>query len=293
MDIETLELETPFGNPSSVFVYLLDSKILIDAGFCSIDNAEKISTLEPEMAVITHHHVDHVGYIFFEEIPFYMHQTELELLKMYEDPSEFIAWQVEICDRYNISREYLKPLKILSKLKLKIRGIAKSLEELELRTILVPGHSPGHLCIFADNALFSGDAILSETTPNLSFYSRSELGEYLKALEDLKKMDIEVIYPAHEKRINDPIERIDALLEHYKKRVQEVLEILEEPLEVEEIARRIEWSIEYEKLDPFNRLLANLETLAYLDFLKDKGLVREVKNGKVRFIRTCYLREIP
>ncbi|MEM0203285.1 MAG: hypothetical protein QXO16_04805 [Archaeoglobaceae archaeon] len=45
MDVEVLELEIPFENPSSVFVYLLDSRILIDAGFCSIDNAEKIRSL--------------------------------------------------------------------------------------------------------------------------------------------------------------------------------------------------------------------------------------------------------
>ncbi|MEM0203283.1 MAG: hypothetical protein QXO16_04795 [Archaeoglobaceae archaeon] len=105
-------------------------------------------------------------------------------------------------------------------------------------------------------------------------------------------MEIEVIYPAHERRINDPINRIDALIEHYKGRVREVLEILEKPLEVEEIARRVKWSVDYEKLDPFNRLLANLETLAYLSFLKEKGLVREVQDGRIKFVRTSFRKEI-
>ncbi len=288
MEVEILELEVPFRDPNSVFVYFLDSKILIDAGFCSIDNAERISELEPEVAVVTHHHVDHVGYLFFSEIPFYMHPAEIELVKIYEKPETFIDWQKEICRKYSISSEYLRPLEVLSKLRLRIRGSLKSSEELKLQTIVVPGHSPGHICVFADNALFSGDAILSETTPNLSFYPHLEagLGEYLEALENIKRMDIEVIYPAHEKRIDDPTERIDALIEHYKERLREVLEILDEPLEVEEIARRVRWSVDYEKLDPLNRLLANLETLAYLSFLKSRGLVRVIQETKIKFFRT-------
>lgn len=288
MEIEILELEIPFRDPDSAFVYLLDSKILIDAGFCSIDNAERISELEPEVAVVTHHHVDHVGYLFFSDIPFYMHPVEIELVKIYEKPEIFIDWQKETFEKYGINSEYLKPLEILSKLRLRIRGSLRSFEDLKLQTIVVPGHSPGHICVFADNALFSGDAILSRTTPNLSFYPHfgAGLGEYLVALENIKRMEVEVIYPAHEKKIDDPVERIDALIEHYMERLQEVLEILEEPLEVEEIAKRVSWSVDYEKLDPLNKLLANLETLAYLGFLESRGLVKVIQNTKIKFFRT-------
>lgn len=219
VDIEILELEVPFENPSSSFVYLLDSKILVDAGFCSADNAEKIRDLDPEIAIITHHHIDHVGYVFFANLQFYMHPLEIGLMKLYETPEAFIKWQADICNRYGIDLEYIKPLKVLSKLALRIRGSLRSFEELNLEVLTIPGHSPGHLCVLADNALFSGDAILSDTTPNLSFYPHLEVGleEYLKALENLKRGEIEVIYPAHEKRINNPTERIEVSLNTTRK----------------------------------------------------------------------------
>ncbi|MEM4472581.1 MAG: MBL fold metallo-hydrolase [Archaeoglobaceae archaeon] len=286
MDVEILELEIPFKNPSSVYVYLLDSRVLVDAGFCSTSNVEKIAELEPELCVITHHHIDHVGYAFFSDIPFYLSKTEAELIKIYENPKTFLDWQREVCRRYGIPESYLKPLEILQMLNLKLKGKIKYAEKLEcLEFIVIPGHSPGHLCILKDNALFSGDAILSETTPNLSFYQHFPAGleDYISSLERLKNLEIEVIYPAHEKRIYDPIDRIEALIDHYKQRLIEVVEILEKPSSVEEIARNIKWTVKYEKLDPFNKYLANLETLAYLRYLKNRGIVKEIFEGIVKF----------
>ncbi|MEM0203284.1 MAG: hypothetical protein QXO16_04800 [Archaeoglobaceae archaeon] len=65
-----------------------------------------------------------------------MHPIEIELLKVYEEPKTFLDWQKEICKRYSIDLEYLKPLEILSKLKLKVRGSLKSFEGLELKTYM-------------------------------------------------------------------------------------------------------------------------------------------------------------
>jgi hypothetical protein len=42
VEIKTLKLDVPLGNPEFVYVYLVDSEVLIDGGFCSEESAERI-----------------------------------------------------------------------------------------------------------------------------------------------------------------------------------------------------------------------------------------------------------
>ncbi|MDI9643065.1 MAG: MBL fold metallo-hydrolase [Archaeoglobaceae archaeon] len=287
MEIETLALEIPFAKPDLVYVYFIDSEIMIDGGFCSQEHADKISEFEPKGVLITHHHVDHVGYLFFSEIESYLHPIERRLIEIYEKPQIFLERQYQICRKFGIPIEYPKTLEILSSLKLNILSKISELKEQNFgfKPIHVPGHTPGHTCFYRDNALFSGDAILSETTPNLGLYLDYPYGveDYLRALRELRKLEIEVIYPAHEKRIYDVVERIDSLIEHYTQRTIEVLEILDyKPMLAEDVAKEIEWAEgRYEDLNPFDRYLALLETLSYLRSLEKKGFVKSTGNPTV------------
>jgi glyoxylase-like metal-dependent hydrolase (beta-lactamase superfamily II) len=290
VEIETLKLEAPFEKPDFVYVYFINSEVMFDGGFCSAEHAEKISEFEPKFALITHHHIDHVGYLFFSDIEAYLHPVERELIYLYEKPHFFLDRQLRICDMYGVPKEYVKTLEVISLLRLKLQARVHELKEKfgSINAIHVPGHTAGHMCFLIDNALFSGDAILSDTTPNLGLYLDYPYGleDYLMALHRLKGLEIEVIYPAHERRINDATQRIEDLIEHYTRRTEEVLEILgEKPLSVESIAKEIKWSQgKYDSLNPFDRYLAVLETLAYLNFLKKKGLVREL-GDPLKFIR--------
>lgn len=291
MEIETLRLDLPLESPEYVNVYLIDSEVLIDGGFCSQESADKISELEPKYALITHHHVDHLGYIFFSDLTAFLHPIEKSLINIYETPWVFVERQKEVFERYGIPKEYAKPIEILSFLKLRLRAKVEDLNEeiLGFKAIHVPGHSPGHMCFYRDNALFSGDAILSDTTPNLSFYPEFPFGlrDYIKALKELKKLEVEVVYPAHEKKIYDLNDRIEFLIQHYTQRTLEVLELIKNgPMTVEEIARNIKWSHgDYEKLNIFDKFLALLETLSYLRFLKEEGKVKETTTSPAKFYK--------
>lgn len=293
MEIETIKLELPLEKPDFVYIYFLDSEIMIDAGFCSKEHAERISEFRPKFALITHHHVDHVGYLFFSEIEAYLHPIEKELLYLYESPQFFLERQFEVCEMYGLPKEYVRTLEIISLLRLKLHAKVQAMQEGigRFKTIHVPGHTAGHTCFFIDNALFSGDAILSDTTPNLGLYLNYQYGleDYLMALERLKKLEIEVIYPAHERRIYDVSSRIEGLIEHYLQRTAEVLEILgDEPMSVESVAKEIDWSHgKYESLNPLDKYLAILETLSYLRFLRKRGLVWEV-GSPAKFIKVPY-----
>ncbi|MEM0215883.1 MAG: MBL fold metallo-hydrolase [Archaeoglobaceae archaeon] len=291
MEIETLKIELPLGNPEFVYVYLIDSEVLIDGGFCSQESADKIAELEPKYALITHHHVDHLGYIFFSEVDAFFHPIEKSLIYIYETPWVFVEKQYAICERYGIPKEYVKPLEVLSYLKLRLRAKVGDITKdiLGFKALHVPGHSPGHMCFYRDNALFSGDAILSDTTPNLSYYPEFPYGlkDYLKALERLKGLEVEVVYPAHERKIYDLSDRIDYLIQHYRQRTAEVLELIGgKPMTLEEIAKSIKWSHgDYRRLNSFDKYLALLETLSYLRFLKEEGKAKETETIPARFCK--------
>lgn len=291
MEIETLKIELPLGNPEFVYVYLVDSEVLIDGGFCSQESAENIAELEPRYALITHHHVDHLGYIFFSEVQAFLHPIEKSLIYIYETPWVFVEKLYEICEKYGISKNYVKPLEVLSLLKLRLRAKVRDTtdEILGFKALHVPGHSPGHMCFYRDNALFSGDAILSDTTPNLSYYPEFPYGlrEYLNALERLKELEVEVVYPAHERKIYDLPDRIDSLRQHYSQRTAEVLELIKDnPMTLEEIAQNIKWSHgDYKKLSNFEKCLALLETLSYLRFLREEGKAKEMETIPAKFYK--------
>ena len=70
-----------------------------------------------------------------------------------------------------------------------------------LRAVMAPGHSPAMLCFHCpeQRLLFSTDAILERTTPNIGvhwFYQGNPLGEYLNSLRTLELLDVDKVLPS-------------------------------------------------------------------------------------------------
>lgn len=292
MDIEVIKIKLPFG-PEYAYTYLIDSRFLIDAGYSSKKIAEELhSKTEAKDVLITHHHIDHVGLVFFKGIDAYLHPVEIKLLRFYSKPEEFLKPYYGWAERYGIDKELLKPLEVFGSYRMEVRAklheIKSSFEG--LKPVYTPGHSPGHLSFYSDGVLFSGDAVLSETTTHVGYsqYSQDPMGDHIATLEKLREMEISVIYPAHENPIRNPEKRISELIDHYQNRIREIYEILEKrPLKVEEVAAEVRWSIgNYDKFDAFNKLLAISETIACLKHLVTKSMAREVEfNGIFCFVK--------
>ncbi len=81
-----------------------------------------------------------------------------------------------------------------------------------LRCIETPGHSFGHTCLYdaQKKVLFSGDHILSDITPNVQgwFPDWDPVAEYLKSLEKVSSLDVEVVLPGHRRVFRDMRGRI-------------------------------------------------------------------------------------
>ncbi len=287
MEIEVLKLNLPFDDPDVAYVYLLNSEVLVDAGFVSSNHAKLLEDTGAKAVVVTHHHVDHVGLLFFSNVLAYVHPHEYDFVRMYSDPEKFLEMYREQCRKFGIPLAYVDTLQVFKALKLEVKArITFSANFRNIEIIHSPGHTPGHVCVYCDAALFSGDAVMKRTTPHVGYFPGfSSVRSYIATLRRLAALEPEVIYPAHERPIDDAQDCIQALVDHYESRIYEVLScVASKPTSVEEVARGVSWSAgDYDELDALNRLLAVTETLAYLQYLVEEGKVKMVEDETVKF----------
>jgi glyoxylase-like metal-dependent hydrolase (beta-lactamase superfamily II) len=155
-------------------------------------------------------------------------------------------------------------------------------DERRLRAVATPGHTRGHL-VFADAAaalLFAGDHVLPRITPSIGFEAApppSPLADFLDSLHLVRSMPDAALLPAHGPVGMRVHERVDALLEHHGQRLDATLAALHEGRgTAHEVADALPWTRRARRLadlDPFNAMLAVLETAAHLDVLVERAAV--------------------
>lgn len=99
--------------------------------------------------------------------------------------------------------------------------------EFSIRLVHTPGHVSNHLCFLLeeDGLLFTGDHILEGTTPVI-LPPDGSMRQYLQALEALKSLPLQALAPGHGRCMNAPVQVIDTLLRHRRRREQKVLRVL-------------------------------------------------------------------
>jgi glyoxylase-like metal-dependent hydrolase (beta-lactamase superfamily II) len=141
------------------------------------------------------------------------------------------------------------------------------------RFLHVPGHCPGHVVIRLHDVLFSGDHVLSDISPHQSpeqLTHSTGLEHYLESLDALRSWaaGVSLALGGH----NDPIPnlsgRLDAIQQLHSQRLQQVLEILDEPHTIAEVSRAL-----FGEVHGYNVLLALEETGAHVEYLYQRGLL--------------------
>ena len=105
----------------------------------------------------------------------------------------------------------------------------------------------------------------------------SPLSDFMTSLQLLRDRPDAAMLPAHGKVGRRVHERVDELLAHHAQRLDDTLAGLAEGrTTANEVAATLAWTRRgrtLAELDPFNRMLAILETAVHLEVLVERGLV--------------------
>lgn len=143
-----------------------------------------------------------------------------------------------------------------------------------------PGHTRGHVVLHEErNALlFAGDHVLPHITPSIGFEAApvaQPLRDFIGSLLRVRRLPDARLLPAHGPVIPSAHTRVDELLDHHDRRLNSTAALVEEGRDTAAaVAAGLTWTRKervLDELDPFNRMLAILETKAHLDLLTLRG----------------------
>jgi glyoxylase-like metal-dependent hydrolase (beta-lactamase superfamily II) len=155
--------------------------------------------------------------------------------------------------------------------------------------IFTPGHAAGHVCFFfrEEGLLLAGDHILPYIAPSLSPNIYDEvfqpLQSYLKSLNVIEALPINIIHPGHGNSLTDIDERIREIRTQHALKKQALLKnIGVRPKTTYAICREITGAAA-ENWDDWERFMALNETYVYLQELKRDAAIEENIIGDVIF----------
>ncbi|MFC1699402.1 MBL fold metallo-hydrolase [Candidatus Omnitrophota bacterium] len=159
--------------------------LVLDPG----DQPEKIKNrlsslgLKLNFIVNTHGHIDHIAANVALKVPVYIHQLDAVFLKDAQ---------------LNLSAMFGQKLDQPAEVLTLQDGQKLKLGQLFLEVIHTPGHTPGGICLKANQALFTGDTLFAQSIGRCDFPYASEQTLLDSIRQKLLKFPDElVIYPGH------------------------------------------------------------------------------------------------
>lgn len=149
----------------------------------------------------------------------------------------------------------------------------------KLRIFHLPGHSPGHICIYLEEEkiLFSGDLILGWGTVLIAPPAGGDMIQYMQSLERLLELEISLILPGHGPMVDTPRQKIEQYIRHRGMRESMVYSTLLKGFDTpQKIVQQIYKEEELKVQGRDMTLLAEMTVLAHLIKLEKEGKVVKV-----------------
>jgi glyoxylase-like metal-dependent hydrolase (beta-lactamase superfamily II) len=290
-----------------VLVYLFelaDGAAIVDSGWPTASAwdalVEGVAATGHEIAdiravLVTHMHADHHGLSGRVRAAsgawVGMHALDAAIVEQRPDPQTVVeqarAWVVKrggtVADAVAVTgtAEQLKPfLELARPDRLLDDGDRPLGNRPGVRAVWTPGHTPGHLCFYDEDAnlLLSGDHLLPRISPNISLQpgqAPDPLGDFLQSLKLVGALPAIEVLPAHEYRFAGLSQRATELIAHHAERLHEVRKAVaaaDSPT-TWAVAQELTWSRPWGELKGFIRRSAVGETLAHLAHLERRGAV--------------------
>ena len=264
-----------------------------------------------EGVIVTHHHPDHLGLAgrvrdlsgcwvgmhaadtalvirhraYLQDDPEVLHAETRQLL------IDADASPCEVDELVGAARDLKMPLPPLPD-RAVCDGDMDLLPGRRLRVLHTPGHSPGHLCLYLEDAdlLLTGDHLLSTISSHVGLYGFEDdladpLLDYLTSLRLLQDLTPTEVLPAHRGRFTAVRPRVEELVSHHEERLAELMEGLAGgPLTPWQLCRVMTWNRPWEEIPVFMRRAALAEVLAHVRYLERQALV-SVESGTPTLVR--------
>ena len=306
-----LRLPIPFEDGLvNVFLFKSGQEVdLLDCGMNSEDSLtaihralEQLGARRLRRLVVTHIHPDHYGaagalagegladlYMHRLEVPL-VHPRYVELEHLVEEVRRYLLVHGVPEDEAEVLSNSQRALsQVVKPAEPSVQLDGAELIEMGahvLRVEWTPGHSPGHICLYeaAAGLLFAGDHILPDLSPNIGLHPQSTpdpLHDYLDGLRRMAALEPRLVLPAHGRPFTGVKQRVDALVSHHARRLDQVLEI---------VGREAKsgWQVALDLWGPrenlYEKRLALQEGLAHLQALAVEGRVTKlVMPGSARW----------
>jgi len=322
--IYRMPLPLPITFLSHINTYLVkgdDGYLLIDTGW---NTKDAFNSLKKQLAdggvdgkeinriVVTHAHPDHYGLagelknLFGATLAF--HQLEKDFIETrYVSMDELLKELGSWLHTNGVPPDRLAELQKASLPMLKFvtpalpdttlhGGETITVGDFNFEVIPTPGHAPGHICLYEPDKkiLFSGDHILPRITPHVGIHPQSgsnPLGDYLDSLNQLKKLEVDLVLPGHEQPFTEFKDRIEGIILHHRMRNAEIMGALGyESKTAFQLTTEITWlhdikGVGWHKLGTWDRRIAILETAAHLEAMRAKGELERFNRDDVRYYR--------
>ncbi|AHH18379.1 metallo-beta-lactamase superfamily protein [Nocardia nova SH22a] len=163
-----------------------------------------------------------------------------------------------------------------------------------LRVVYTPGHTPGHVCFYLEDAdvMFTGDHVLQKTTPHVGNFvypleERDALAEFIDSLRRVESMKVTRGLGAHGLPIEDVAGRAAGLVEHHEERLEHLYGSFgDDRITVWQVAERMKWYKPWAALSPMGKHMALSEAAAHLRHLVARELIVQVPGSEpARFAR--------
>lgn len=292
--------DSPLKYLNSYIIKSDNRNLIVDTGFnrkeCYDTMKKGLQELDIDLNrtdfFITHLHADHfglVGRLVTDNSHLYFNRPEMEIIETWEGFEPMIAFAGEngfprddlraalaAHPGNKFGTEWAPALEALSD------GDTIEVGAYAFRCIETPGHTLGHTCLYepSQKILISGDHILVDITPNIQCWSDREnpLQNYLKSLDKVYTLDINMVLPGHRRLFTDHRRRIDELKQHHQYRLDEICSILESgsPKHAYRVASEMSWDIRCDSWDEFpiaQKWFATGEAIAHLNYLQNSGRI--------------------